>query len=121
MKVLVLEDSKDMVRVIDYELHEYCDITYVENGLEGLDYLSKIGQFDLIISDNQMPIMSGLEFIDKLREVNGSVPVVLFTADSTIALNQEHYKKVYDIQEIILKDLSTLEHFVKMKKKSLTM
>ena len=121
VKVLLLEDVSDMARVIKMALSEYCEITHVENGVEGARLIPTIEQFDLIISDNQMPRMSGIEFIQELRRFNKGTPVVMFTADDKIVMNQEQYKKAYDIQEIFMKDLSKLEHFVRMKKKSLTM
>ena len=42
-------------------------------------------QVDVIISDLQMPAMSGLEFLKELDKRSSDVPVILVTAYATIA------------------------------------
>jgi two-component system chemotaxis response regulator CheY len=60
------------------------------NGSEGVDLL-KTQQVDLILSDINMPLMDGLEFLRQLRAQNlaPDVPVVMITTESS----EEHVKE----------------------------
>lgn len=39
-----------------------------ENGEEGLAVIDQGHTFDIVISDNQMPVMTGMEYIQRLAE-----------------------------------------------------
>ena len=60
------------------------------SGTEGLEQL-KVKQVDLILSDINMPLMDGLEFLRQLRAQNlaPGVPVVMITTESS----EEHVKQ----------------------------
>jgi CheY-like chemotaxis protein len=116
MKVLLLEDTKELAGVVKMILEDYCEIVHVENGVEGLRQLRDFKEFDLIVSDYQMPRMNGLEFIQELRKNNKAIPVILFTSWFDIVMDKERYKKKYDIQEIFAKDVNELEGYIKKYK-----
>src|SRR5690606_23121393 len=44
------------------------ELVHTNNGQEGLDALQR-GPFDLIIIDLNMPVMGGLEFLERLRRI----------------------------------------------------
>ena len=50
----------------------------VESGPKGLAMLKKI-DFDLIITDLGMPVMSGLDFTLRAREMQPKIPVIMAT------------------------------------------
>lgn len=43
-------------------------------------------EFDCIVSDYQMPSMTGIEFLDAVRETHPSLPFILFTAEGSAAV-----------------------------------
>jgi response regulator RpfG family c-di-GMP phosphodiesterase len=51
-----------------------------EEGLKALE----LGVFDLILTDMKMPGITGLEFLYRIREHHGSVPVILMTGFGTV-------------------------------------
>lgn len=53
--------------------------TSVRDGLERLDAET----FDCIVSDYQMPAITGLEFLDRVRERHPSLPFILFTGEGS--------------------------------------
>jgi two-component system alkaline phosphatase synthesis response regulator PhoP len=57
------------------------DVTTAENGAIALDLAGKIHP-DIIITDFQMPVMSGLELVENLRKdpETADIPVVMLTA-----------------------------------------
>ena len=92
MKLLVIDDSKDITDVISF----YCDskgldCMVVNNGNEGLDIICNNNEFDLILLDVAMPEFSGLDVIESLKNENllEHRNIVIFTASSDLKLLEE--------------------------------
>ena len=84
MRILVAEDEKDLNRVIVKELiknHYSVDACY--DGQESLDYI-RCAEYDAIILDIMMPIMSGTEVVHALRKEKNPVPILFLTAKDSI-------------------------------------
>ena len=98
LQVLYVEDNED-VREATYELLE--DVFgNVDMGIDGLDGLEKFknNQYDLIITDINMPRLNGIELIKEIRELNINIPILVISAYSesgyfieTIKLGVEGY------------------------------
>ncbi|MGF1692653.1 ATP-binding protein [Photobacterium kagoshimensis] len=84
LKVLIVEDNHLNTLIIDSFLKQRGFITTaVENGAEALDILQH-QLFDLILMDNHMPVMDGIEAtkrIRRLRTDTRKVPIFACTAD----------------------------------------
>lgn len=67
-KVLVVDDSSVMRQIIKKNLKElgFGDITDAEDGQQGLKKLGE-GSIDLVVSDWNMPKMTGIEFLKAVR------------------------------------------------------
>ncbi len=67
-KVLVVDDSSVMRQIIKKNLKElgFGDITDAEDGAAGLKKLGE-GSIDLVVSDWNMPKMTGIEFLKAVR------------------------------------------------------
>src|SRR5437870_11844534 len=52
------------------------------NGFDAIDYV-KDNPVDVVLLDETMPGITGLETLAKIKEVNGSLPVVLITKNET--------------------------------------
>mgnify|MGYP002626856181 FL=1 len=79
-KILVVEDDKNLKRLITTWLKMNKYETYeASNGREALKLLDK-EYIDLIISDVMMPQMDGFELIKELRDCNYEVPILVITA-----------------------------------------
>lgn len=84
MRILVAEDEKDMNRLIAKRLKkENYSVDSCYNGQEVFDYL-ECAEYDAIILDIMMPVMSGIEVLKKLRKQNNQIPVLLLTARDSI-------------------------------------
>lgn len=81
-KALVVDDEFHIVQVVSIKLkNNGFDVLTAENGSEAYD-LACQNQPDIIITDYQMPVMSGIEMIEKLREneATAQIPVIMLTA-----------------------------------------
>ena len=54
------------------------DVTTVSNGTDAIDQCSR-QTFDLVLLDEMMPGLSGLETLQKIKEISPSTPVVMVT------------------------------------------
>jgi two-component system chemotaxis response regulator CheY len=85
MQILVVDDFSTMRRIIKGLLHDlgYAHITEADDGLTALPLL-KAGQFDLLITDWNMPGMQGVELLRQVRadERLAKLPVLMLTAEA---------------------------------------
>ena len=81
-KALVVDDEFHIVQVVSIKLkNNGFDVTTAENGQLAYDLACEVKP-DVIITDYQMPVMSGVEFIEKLRSnpETAQTPVIMLTA-----------------------------------------
>ena len=81
MKILVVDDEKLLVKGIKFNLeNEGYQVSVAYDGAAAVE-LAKKEDFDLIILDLMMPVLSGTEACMKIREFS-DVPVIMLTARS---------------------------------------
>lgn len=81
-RVLIIEDDKEIVRLLQLHLHEYGLATEaVFDGESGVRQ-AREGNFDLIILDLMLPAKDGLEVCRTLREARVETPILMLTAKS---------------------------------------
>jgi len=68
------------------------DVVTAANGVEALAELESAA-FDLLLTDQRMPEMDGLELLDRARRLETSPPVVLMTAHGTVSTAVEAMKR----------------------------
>ena len=67
-KVLVVDDSALIHQMYKMVLMRYrCEIVQALNGQDGLDKLEKNPVVSMMLVDINMPLMNGLEFIQKVK------------------------------------------------------
>ncbi len=85
MKILVVDDFATMRKVVRNMLRQLgCDnVSEAENGEEGFRK-AQAEDFGLIVSDWNMPVMSGLEFLKAVRaeEKTKTTPFLMVTAEA---------------------------------------
>ena len=85
MRFLVVDDSSTMRRIIINTLNKlgHKDITEASNGREGVERLAA-ADVDVIITDWNMPEMSGIEFVRAIRahDKYKSIPVLMVTTNA---------------------------------------
>lgn len=82
IKILFVEDEEDLCNIISDTLSKL-DINFktAQNGEIALSKFQQEGDFDLIVTDINMPVMNGLELIKNIREEeNSQIPIVIMSA-----------------------------------------
>ena len=109
MRILVVEDAKDMNRLIVRTLTRAgYTVDGCFNGVEALEHLPG-AEYDAIILDVMMPKMDGYEFLRRLRDQGSTVPVLFLTARDAVAdrvkgldLGADDYLvKPFDFEELL--------------------
>jgi two-component system, chemotaxis family, chemotaxis protein CheY len=74
--VLVVEDSNMMKLYYGQVLAPLAgwQVSFVKNGQEALDQIASRGTPDLVILDMLMPVMGGLEFLERFRGAHPTTP-----------------------------------------------
>jgi len=81
-KALVVDDEIHIVQVVAIKLRNNgFDVTTAENGAVALEAAER-NKPDIIVTDFQMPVMTGVEFVENLRKNPETVdiPVIMLTA-----------------------------------------
>ncbi len=93
MKTFLTVDDSSVVRKVARQILEELGfyVAEAEDGQKALDYCLEKGMPDGILLDWNMPIMSGIEFLEALRKApNGQEPVVLFcTTENDLSFIQK--------------------------------
>lgn len=90
MKILIVDDSLSIIEVLVQVLDGPSnEISFAYDGSQAHSRVTT-KDFDLIISDIKMPIIGGIEFGLKLRELNQGVPIIFFSAELS---GQEIYEQ----------------------------
>lgn len=113
MRIIVVEDEPKsregilniLSRNADYEI-----VAVAENGLEGLEAARKYKP-DLVISDIKMPVMGGLEMLEKILEEGIALQTILLTGYSDFEFARRALK--LQVVEYVLKPLE-VENFLEV-------
>jgi len=95
--ILIIDDEKAIRKTLTEILgFEGYKIDEASDGEEGLRKF-KEKNYDLILCDIKMPKLDGLEFLEKAKEINGEVPIIIISGHGNIETAVEAVKKgAYD-------------------------
>ncbi|WP_205511184.1 sigma-54-dependent transcriptional regulator [Longitalea arenae] len=91
--ILIIDDEKAIRKTLSEILsYEGYKIEEAGDGEEGLKKF-KEKAYDVVLCDIKMPKLDGIEFLDKAREANPDVPVIMISGHGTIETAVEAVKK----------------------------
>ena len=97
-KILIVDDNKINVKVAERLLRDYkVNIESVFSGFECLEKLNNGNKYDLILLDDMMPKMSGVETLKELNKIeNFNTPCVALTANAISGMKEKYLKAGFD-------------------------
>ena len=92
MRILVVDDNKVNLKVAERLLKNYhAEVISVMSGAECIELLEKENSIDLILMDDMMPKMSGVETLKRLKENKEfHIPVVALTANAISGMREKY-------------------------------
>ncbi|MGX4685373.1 response regulator transcription factor [Vagococcus sp. JNUCC 83] len=91
IKILVIEDEKEISQHIRDILTELGDVTQVYDGDEAL-YEVESGEYDFVVLDLMLPNMNGLSILKKLRNDKNNIPILILTAKDSLENKLEGFE-----------------------------
>lgn len=91
--ILIIDDEKAIRKTLSEILgFEGYKIEEAADGEEGLKKFSE-KSYDLVLCDIKMPRLDGIEFLEKAREVNPDIPIIMISGHGNIDTAVEAVKK----------------------------
>src|SRR5664279_4204325 len=82
--ILIIDDEKSIRKTLNEILSfEGYKIEEAADGEEGLKKF-KEKNFDIVLCDIKMPKLDGIEFLEKAREINDEVPIIIISGHGNI-------------------------------------
>lgn len=112
--ILIVEDNADMRAYITSLLSPYYQIFTAVNGMDAFEKTTK-NPPDLILSDVMMPVMNGIELLNKVKTnpATASIPFILLTARAGEESKIEGYELGAD--DYLIKPFSAQELIARIK------
>mgnify|MGYP004542621507 CR=1 FL=1 len=109
LRILVVDDNKLNLKVASRLLTNYkSEIITIDNGFEVIDRIKNGEKFDLILMDDMMPKMSGVETLHKLKEIeNYNIPTIALTANAIEGMREKYLNEGFD--DYLSKPIDKLE------------
>jgi CheY-like chemotaxis protein len=104
LKVLIVDDEKELLYIMKSILGDLYDVDTASNGIEALHILED-NQYDLIITDINMPRMDGNALIKNIRERNILTDIIVISGNSVHLPNEvkAKFQKPLDVVKLIKK------------------
>lgn len=117
--ILVVDDEPNYLIILSELLRdEGYEVFTAPNGKEGLAIVQEV-DLDLVITDMQMPGMDGLQLLDKIKEGNEHLPVIMITAfaevEKAVAAMQagayNYLSKPFSNDELLINVNKAVHHY----------
>lgn len=97
-RILVVDDNTLNLKVASQLLKRYSALVEcVDSGYHCLEKIMSGEKYDIILLDDMMPKMSGVETLKKLKDVQGfSIPVVALTANAITGMREKYIGDGFD-------------------------
>ncbi len=111
MRILIVEDDRKVADFVARGLRaERFAVDVAENGRIGESFLSSY-EYDLLVLDLMLPLMSGTELLRRARRSNPMMPVLILTARDAVEDKVRHFEegaddyltKPFDFAELVVR------------------
>ena len=127
-KILVVDDEMLWERLLKLRFRKKIregelEFVFAHNGREALDTLLADGQFDMVLTDLNMPEMDGFTFLEQLQEIDSHLLAVVISGDEDLTSRKtamsrgafDFMTKPIDFHDLEVKISKVLQHVRQMK------
>lgn len=113
-KILWADDEIDLLKphILFLQSKGY-DVTEVFSGLDAVELIEK-NKFDIVFLDENMPGISGLEALSKIKEIDINIPVIMITKSEEEYIMEEAIGS--KISDYLIKPLNPNQILISLKK-----
>lgn len=124
--ILVVDDEPNYLIILSELLRdEGLEVFTASSGKDGLAMMQDV-DLDLVLTDMQMPQMDGLQFLEKIKEKNSHLPVIMITAfaevEKAVAAMQagafNYLAKPFSNEELLVNINKAVQHYSLLKENS---
>ncbi|MCC6748008.1 MAG: response regulator [Deltaproteobacteria bacterium] len=83
-RVMIVDDEREILEVLTALLEERWEVFAAESGAEALAMLDAVGGVDVVIADQRMPGMLGVELLSRIAESHPTIVRIVLTGFSDI-------------------------------------
>lgn len=87
-QLLIADDDAGFRNVLKELFNPYFELYEAESGEEAIELVEQF-QVDLVLLDMHMDVLTGLEAVRIMKQINAILPCILITADATDELRQD--------------------------------
>jgi len=108
--ILIVDDEENVRKLLQKVFLKENYITHIASNAEEALHFIDTFQVDVVITDIKMPGMSGIELLNRIREIDTSIQVIMITAFATLdtaidALKmgaKDYITKPFDLEDVLL-------------------
>lgn len=87
MRILIVDDDPMAAEMISSILQELGhSVLLAEDGMDAVGHLNTDATIEMVISDMNMPLITGIDLFRELREQGNALPFILLTGDDPAKL-----------------------------------
>lgn len=111
-RVMHIDDSYDALKLFEMKFKNSFQIASVEDPERALSIL-EFTNFDLIITDYDLPMISGLELLKQIKKDFPDIPVIFYTGQGNEEVAREAF--ICGVSDYITKSLREIAHWEKLE------
>lgn len=125
MRVLIIDDDKDLVALLKDQLSKFFIVDVVAGGDTGI-YLSQVNFYDVIVVDISLPDIDGIEVCSIIRASGISVPILMLTGQLSIDYKvrsfdcgaDDYLTKPFEFAELFMRLKALIRRFHNLPKQT---
>ena len=112
--ILCIDDDDKIRELLEIFLNKHnFVVSTAKDAFEG-EKTSELFSFDLIVLDIMMPKKSGIDFLNKFRKTNTSVPIIMLTANSQLEKKTKSFN--FGCDDYLIKPFEPIELVLRINK-----
>ena len=112
--ILCIDDDDKIRELLEIFLNKhYFVVSTAKDAFEG-EITSELFSFDLLVLDIMMPKKSGIDFLNKFRKTNTSVPIIMLTANSQLEKKTKSFN--FGCDDYLIKPFEPIELVLRINK-----